>query len=100
MGALGISIAGVPLDRRLYHFRLAFSGWEHGHVMLVGPQPTGLTVGAKASWALAEGSQNARWALGRAPLQHRSDSLSAAFRNLKPVLGPAAGRTRGTTRAM
>ena len=25
----GISIAGVPLDHRLYHFRLAFSGWEH-----------------------------------------------------------------------
>jgi hypothetical protein len=32
--------------------------------------------------ALAEGMQNALWALGRAPLQHRSDSLSAAFRNL------------------
>jgi hypothetical protein len=26
--------------------------------------------------------QNALWALGKAPLQHRSDSLSAAFRNL------------------
>jgi hypothetical protein len=26
--------------------------------------------------------QNALWALGRTPLQHRSDSLSAAFRNL------------------
>jgi hypothetical protein len=32
--------------------------------------------------ALAEGLQNALWALGRTPLQHRSDSLSAAFRNL------------------
>src|SRR5271169_5056177 len=28
------------------------------------------------------GLQNALWALGRAPLQHRRDSLSAAFRNL------------------
>jgi hypothetical protein len=28
----GISIAGVPLEHRLYHFRLAFSGWEHAHV--------------------------------------------------------------------
>jgi hypothetical protein len=37
---------------------------------------------ARASSALAEGLQNALWALGRAPLQHRSDSLSAAFRNL------------------
>ena len=34
--------------------------------------------------ALAEGLQNALWALGGAPLEHRSDSLSAAFRNLNP----------------
>jgi hypothetical protein len=32
---------------------------------------------------LAEGLQNAVWALGDVPLQHRSDSLSAAFRNLE-----------------
>jgi hypothetical protein len=32
--------------------------------------------------ALAEGLQNALWALGGAPRNHRSDSLSAAFRNL------------------
>jgi hypothetical protein len=63
---------GVPLDHRLYHFRLAFSGWEHAHVVL----------GGESFVALAEGLQNALWALGRAPLQHRSDSLSAAFRNL------------------
>ena len=68
----GISIAGVPLDHRLYHFRLAFSGWEHAHVVL----------GGESFVALAEGLQNALWALGCAPLQHRSDSLSAAFRNL------------------
>ena len=68
----GVSIAGAPLDHRLYHFRLAFSGWEHAHVVL----------GGESFVALAEGMQNALWALGRAPLQHRSDSLSAAFRNL------------------
>src|ERR1700674_86756 len=73
MGALAISIAGERLDHhRLYHFRLAFSGWEHAHVVL----------GGESFVALAEGLQNALWALGRAPLQHRSDSLSAAFRNL------------------
>ena len=72
MRDLGVSIAGVPLDHRLYHFRLAFSGWEHGHIVL----------GGESFVALAEGLQNALWALGRAPLQHRSDSLSAAFRNL------------------
>ena len=68
----GVSIAGASLDHRLYHFRLAFSGWEHAHVVL----------GGESFVALAEGMQNALWALGRAPLQHRSDSLSAAFRNL------------------
>ena len=68
----GVSVAGVSLDHRLYHFRLAFSGWEHAHVVL----------GGESFVALAEGMQNALWALGRAPLQHRSDSLSAAFRNL------------------
>jgi transposase InsO family protein len=71
MGERGVSIAGTLLDHRLYHFRLAFSSWEHAHVVL----------GGESFVALAEGLQNALWALGRAPLQHRSDSLSAAFRN-------------------
>ena len=31
MGGLGITIAGEPFDHRLYHFRLAFSGFEHAH---------------------------------------------------------------------
>jgi len=72
MGDRGVTIAGVPLDHRLYHFRLAFSGGEHAQVVL----------GGESFVALAEGLQNALWALGGAPLQHRSDSLSAAFRNL------------------
>ena len=70
--ALGITIAGVALAHRLYHFRLAFSGFEHAHVVL----------GGESFVALAEGLQNALWALGGVPLEHRSDSLSAAFRNL------------------
>jgi hypothetical protein len=49
MRDLGISIAGVVLEHRLYHFRLAFSGWEHGHVIL----------GGESFVALAEGLQNA-----------------------------------------
>lgn len=72
MAGLGISIAGQPLDHRLYHFRLAFSGWEHAHVVL----------GGESFVALAEGLQDALWMLGGAPAEHRSDSLSAAFRNL------------------
>ena len=70
--ALGITIAGVALAHRLYHFRLAFSGFEHAHVVL----------GGESFVALAEGLQNALWTLGGVPREHRSDSLSAAFRNL------------------
>ena len=72
MADLGVHIAGVGLDHRLYHFRLACSGFEHAHVIL----------GGESYVALAEGLQNALWALGGAPREHRSDSLSAAFRNL------------------
>jgi hypothetical protein len=70
--ALRITIAGMTLAHRLYHFRLAFSGFAHAHVVL----------GGESFVALAEGLQNALWALGGVPREHRSDSLSAAFRNL------------------
>ena len=72
LAELGVTIAGSPLDHRLYHFRLAYSGFEHAHVIL----------GGESFVALAEGLQNALWAAGGAPREHRSDSLSAAFRNL------------------
>ena len=72
MAELHVTIAGVALDHRLYHFRLACSGFAHVHVIL----------GGESYVALAEGLQNALWALGGAPREHRSDSLSAAFRNL------------------
>ena len=42
-----------------------------------------MVLGGESFVALAEGLQNALWALGGAPLEHRSDSLSAAFRNLE-----------------
>jgi len=72
MGEFGVTIAGVPLDHRLYHFRLAYCGFEHAHVVL----------GGESFVALAEGLQNALWSLGGAPREHRTDSLSAAFCNL------------------
>jgi hypothetical protein len=72
MGSAGVTISGQPLDHRLYHFRLAYSGFEHAHVVL----------GGESFVALAEGLQNALWSLGGVPRAHRSDSLSAAFRNL------------------
>ena len=72
MGDIVITISGQRLDHRLYHFRLAYSGFEHAHV----------TLGGESFVALAEGLQNALWCLGGVPREHRSDSLSAAFRNL------------------
>ncbi len=72
MNGLGVTVAGEPLDHRLYHFRLVWSGFEHAHVVL----------GGESYVALAEGLQNALCLLGGAPCEHRSDSLSAAFRNL------------------
>ena len=41
-----------------------------------------MILGGESFVALAEGLQNALWLLGGAPHQHRTDSLSAAFRNL------------------
>jgi hypothetical protein len=72
MASIGIRVAGVPLDHLLYHFRLVWSGLEHAHVIL----------GGESFVALAEGLQNALWSVGGTPLNHRTDSLSAAFRNL------------------
>jgi hypothetical protein len=72
MSGLGITVAGQPLAHMLYHFRLLWSGFSHAHVIL----------GGESYVALAEGLQNALWSAGGTPHQHRSDSLSAAFRNL------------------
>ena len=73
MGSLGVSVAGQPLDHMLYHFRLAWSGFAHARVVL----------GGESFTALAEGLQCALWHLGGAPREHRTDSLSAAFCNLR-----------------
>jgi hypothetical protein len=69
---LAVTIAGQPFPHRLYHFVLAYSGWEHVAVVL----------GGESFAALAENLQNALWTLGGVPLEHRTDGLSAAYRNL------------------
>ena len=69
---LGVTIAGVPFPHRLFHFVLAYSGWEH----------VGVVLGGESFTALAENLQNALWTLGGVPREHRTDSLSAAYRNL------------------
>jgi len=72
MGELRITIANVPFAHILYHFVLAFSCWEHLEVVESGENFE----------ALSKGLQNALWQAGGAPQDHRSDSLSAAFKNL------------------
>ena len=69
---LGVTIAGAPFPHRLFHFVMAYSGWEHAAVVL----------GGESFTALAENLQNALWTLGGVPREHRTDSLSAAYRNL------------------
>ena len=69
---LGVVVGGQPLEHRLYHFALAFSGFEHAEIVL----------GGESYAALANGLENALRLLGGVPREHRSDSLSAAFRNL------------------
>jgi hypothetical protein len=70
--SLNVTIAGEAFPHRLYHFRLAHSGWEHARVIL----------GGESFSAVAEGLQDALWNLGGVPREHRTDSLSAAFKNL------------------
>lgn len=41
---LGVMVAGIVLEHRLYHFRLAFSGFAHAHVVLGGES---VSAGAK-----------------------------------------------------
>jgi hypothetical protein len=72
MGDLRITIANAPFAHLLYHFVLAFSRWEHVEVVQ----------GGESFEALSKGLQNALWQAGGAPQEHRSDSLSAAFKNL------------------
>ena len=72
MGELCITIAGMAFVHLLYHFVLAFSRWEHVEVV----------EGGESFEALSKGLQNALWQAGGTPREHRSDSLSAAFKNL------------------
>lgn len=68
---LQVTIAGVALVHLLYQFALAYSGWRYVEVVL----------GGESFAALSSGVQNAVWAMGGVPEEHRTDSLAAAFKN-------------------
>ncbi|MGD2063307.1 MAG: IS21 family transposase [Nitrospirota bacterium] len=67
-----ITVGGKPFAHRLYPFRLAYSGWCD--VLVVR--------GGESFTALAAGLQRALTRLGGVPMEHRTDRLSAAFKNL------------------
>jgi hypothetical protein len=69
---LNVRIDGIKFSHLLYHFWLPFSKWEYAFVI----------TGGESFTALAEGLQGALWALGGVPQTHRTDSLSAAYKNL------------------
>lgn len=66
-----ITIDGEPFQHLIYHYRLAYSGWQYAQIIQ----------GGESFIALSEGLQNALFASGGVPRQHRTDSLSAAYRN-------------------
>jgi len=71
-GGLGVTLAGASFPHLLYHFGLAFSGWQYVKAICGGENFTALT----------ESLQEALWQLGGVPREHRTDRLSAAYRNL------------------
>jgi hypothetical protein len=66
-----VTVRKQPFQHILYHYRLAFSGWQYVQVIQGGESFVGLS----------QGLQNALFACGGVPQQHRTDSLSAAYRN-------------------
>lgn len=68
----GVTIKRKEFDHRLYHFRLPWSGFVYASVV----------EGGESFTAFSEGLQGALGALGGVPAENRTDSLSAAFRNL------------------
>lgn len=67
-----ITICGVVFKHMLYHFRLVYSKWSYVKVVQSG----------ESFQALSQGLQEALFQLGGATKEHRTDSLSAAFKNL------------------
>ena len=68
---LQVTIAGEPFPHLFYHFVLTYSNAEAVSLCF-----------SETFEALAEGIEKALWQIGGVPLQHRTDHLSAAVRQL------------------
>jgi hypothetical protein len=64
---LNITINRQPFPHLFYHFCLTYSNWETGGICF-----------SESFEAFAEGLQNALWKLGKVPIEHRTDNLTAA----------------------
>jgi DNA-binding XRE family transcriptional regulator len=67
-----VTINKTPFKHMLYHFRLVYSKWSFVKIIQSG----------ESMQALSEGLQSALFCLGGSPKEHRTDSLSAAFKNI------------------
>ncbi|GAC1349508.1 MAG: IS21-like element ISBj11 family transposase [Ktedonobacteraceae bacterium] len=72
MEDLSVTIADEPFPHMLYHFVLTYSNTEAASICF-----------SETFEALAEGIEKALWQIGGVPLQHRTDHLSAAVRQLR-----------------
>ena len=66
-----VTISGQPFAHLIYQYRLAHSGWRCAYPVR----------GGESYSALAEGLQRALHKSGGVPVEHRTDSLSAAYVN-------------------
>jgi len=66
-----VTINGAPFQHMLFHFRLPFSGWAGVRVIQGGESFTALSSSLNIILSNLDG----------APLEHRTDSLSAAYKN-------------------
>ncbi len=72
MKKVEVTIGRKQFDHRLYHFRLPWSGFVYASVV----------EGGESFTAFSQGLEGALRTLGGVPAENRTDSLSAAFRNL------------------
>lgn len=72
MNGIGVMIAGQLFNHLLYHFTLTYSNWESVMVCF-----------SESFESLSAGLQKSLWEVGAVPEEHRTDSLSAAVKNLK-----------------
>ena len=72
MKEVEVTIGRRQFDHKLYHFRLPWSGFVHASVV----------EGGESFAAFSGGLEAALRTLGGSPAENRTDSLSAAFKNL------------------